>query len=790
MRSFSFKHKVLLLALALVLVIQVVTFMPVLGAIKRDTDEQARRSVRLAGIVFEEFIRNRQAQLQTTGDVLVSDYGFKQAVASGDRATIQSALANHAARVGADVALLIDLDGKVLASSVDTGPVAGDADPSQQTLSSDIGRKIHAITYVDDIPFETVTVSLRAPLTIARVMLGFRVDHRLAVEVRRLTGLQASFVRFDAGAMEQVASTLPADQQSTALAGLKDTTSEPIAAGDYLSLLTPFLDESSGLRVALQLPMREATRSYRKIRGILLTIMGGSLVLAVVGAVWVGGMVTRPVRVLARAARRMREGIYTEPVAVSSSDELGELAASFNAMQVAIADREKHISYIAHHDSLSGLPNRELIVDRLRAAIASGEEFAVVNLALSRLNRIVSSFGHKAADDVIKLVAGLLRSRIDQGQFLGHANRQEFVLVLPGCDAEKAAACVLQLMDALRSGVKLGGANISLQATAGIACCPLHAQTARELLQCASTARNDAQLRYEPVVTYHAGRQDHAMRQIKIVGDYLDALKNDQFEVHWQPKIECGSKRIYGAEALVRWRHPELGLLMPDAFVDVIEQVGGIGHLTRWVLKSAAAQSAQWREQQWPLSIAVNISVDDLVDQYLPYYLLELVSQHGLQPGDITLEVTESAIMHHVQMSLSVVSCLRELGFRVAIDDFGTGQSALAQLKRLPLDELKIDKSFVLNMQSRQDEAIVRAVIELGHQLGLRVVSEGVEEQSILERLHALGCEYAQGFFIGRPMPAAQFLQAAQEWTSRHVAGVASPEEVEAQLSAGAYAGG
>jgi diguanylate cyclase (GGDEF)-like protein len=775
MRPFSFRHKVLLLALALVLAIQIVTFVPVLDAIKRDTDAQAYRSVRLAGVVFDEFIHNRQVQLQTTADVLVSDYGFKKAAAGGDRATIQSALANHAARVNADVALLIDLDGRVISSSFETSADSDGGRSPASRVPMNFGSKSHAVTYIGDIPFETVTVGLRAPVTIARVVLGFRIDESLAAEVQRLTGLQASFVRFGAGRAEPIVSTLPADAEREAIVGLNPAAAGPASDGTYLSLLRPFLDDSAGLDVALQLPLAQAMQSYVKIRSILLAIMGGSLLLAVAGAIWLGGMVTRPVGILARAARRMREGIYTEPVSVPSSDELGELAAGFNAMQQAIADREKHIYQIAHHDSLSGLPNRELILEQLREATDSHASLAVVNLALNRFNRIISSLGHRAADEVIKLVATLLRRRIGPEQSLGHLNRHDFVLILPDCDAERAAEHVKQLTDALRSGVRLGGANVSLQATAGIACYPEHASTPTDLLQCAATARNDAQLKYEPIVAYHAGRQDHAMRQIKIVGDYIAGLKSGEFEVHWQPKIECNNRRIYGAEGLVRWRHPELGLLMPDDFIDAIEQVGGIGRLTRWVLKCAAAQCAAWRDAGWPLSVAVNISVDDLVDQYLPYYLLELVDRHRLQPANITLEVTETAIMRNVQMSLSVVSCIRELGFRVAIDDFGTGQSALAQLKRLPLDELKIDKSFVMNMQSKRDEAIVRAVIELGHQLGLCVVSEGVEERSVLERLRALGCERAQGFYIGRPLPQPDFLVAAKQWALRHTA-AAAPE--------------
>jgi EAL domain-containing protein (putative c-di-GMP-specific phosphodiesterase class I) len=254
------------------------------------------------------------------------------------------------------------------------------------------------------------------------------------------------------------------------------------------------------------------------------------------------------------------------------------------------------------------------------------------------------------------------------------------------------------------------------------------------------------------------GQDDRSLQQIRIVGDFPRALRDNELRLYFQPKLDLATGEIYGAEALVRWQHPELGLLFPDSFISAVEQAGSIAHLTRWVLKEAVARCAQWRNQGVMLSIAVNISVDDLTDEYLPYFLLEIVQKHQLAPHSLTLEVTESAIMHNVQKSLAVVNCIHELGFRLAIDDFGTGHSALSQLKRLPVDELKIDKSFVTRNDDAKDDAILRATIDLAHQLELTVVAEGVEDDEAIARLAALGCEHAQGYGIGKPIPHEQFL--------------------------------
>jgi diguanylate cyclase (GGDEF)-like protein len=773
MKHFSFRHKVLMLAVAIVLASQILTLFPVLDAIKRDVDERAQQTVGLAGVLFDEWVRNRDDQLFTTVNVLVQDYGFKQAVAGGDHATIRSALVNHAGRVRATVAVLLDLDGRVEVSSTDAVP---DFVFTPLPQGVPLETVSHRVQFLGGVPYQTVTVPLRAPDTRGWVMLGFPIDDALAAHLQGLMRLEVSFVRFDRAVPQMLASTLPRKDHGDALAGLDAGRYEAQRAGSaqtgFLSLLRPFLNEAGNVHVALQLSMQKATQSYRSIRNILLVITSLSLVLAIAGSFWLAKTVTRPVHTLVAAARRMREGVYNEPIDVRSSDELGELAGSFNAMQQAIADRERHIFHQAHHDSLSGLPNRELFVGRLRDALETATTMSVVSIALDRFDGIVASLGHRAGDEAVRHAAGVLRERVSEGQILGHVGGQEFVIGLPGFDAQQATQWIDYQAALLRAGVRVDGANISLQTAAGIACFPEHSRDAAELCRRASSARADALARHETSAVYRLGQEDKALRLIRIVGDFPLALERDELRLAFQPKVDCRTRELYGAEALVRWQHPELGLLMPDSFVPAIEQAGGIAHLTRWVLRESVKRAAAWRDQGVHVSIAVNISVDDLVDEYLPYYLLDLVKQQNLMPAQLTLEVTESAMMHNVHKSLAVVRCIHELGFRISIDDFGTGQSALGQLKRLPVDELKIDKQFVFGMQDRKDEAIVRATIDLAHQLGLTVVAEGVENADALERLATFGCEYAQGYHIGKPLAPQDFLAWLAQWRAGKASGV------------------
>ncbi len=778
MKQFGFRHRILLLAVALVVATQLIVLFPVLDVIKRDSATQADRTVGLAGVLFDEYMHNRAEQLGKNANVLVADYGIKQAVASGDDATIRSALHNHASRVDATVAALLDPDGKVVVSSTaDERQVPGL--PSVPFATLEEGTRYRVIS-IGGVPYQTVTVPLRAPVTIAWVMLGFPIDDALATHLQSLTELDISFVSVAGAAKRVLSSTLPDALRSKAIAGLDPARSgaQRTGAGEEarVSLLRPFAENSDDVYVAMQLSESMATASYRRVRNFLFAITGISLLIAITGSFWLAKTVTRPVHDLAEAARRMREGVYNEPIDIRTADEFGELAGSFNAMQEAIADRERRIVHQAHHDSLSGLPNRELVVSMLRDAIQRYETLAVVSLGLDRFNGIVSSLGHRAGDEIIKLAAAALRTRVGDTGVLGHLSGHEFLIALPGRDARDAVEWIEFQADALRAGVRASNANISLQVTGGVACYPEHSEDAAELCRRASSARSEALARHETAAVYRLGQEDRALQQMRIVGDFPHALRDNELRLYFQPKLDLASGEIYGAEALVRWQHPELGLLFPDSFIEAVEQAGSIAHLTRWVLREAVARCAAWRNQGVTLGVAVNISVDDLTDEYLPYYLLELTQKNQLAPHMLTLEVTESAIMHNVQKSLAVVNCIHELGFRLAIDDFGTGHSALSQLRRLPVDELKIDKSFVMRGGDAKDDAILRATIDLGHQLGLRVVAEGVEDDAAMARLAALGCRHLQGYGIGKPIPHEQFLPwLSQRRSAGHSGVVALP---------------
>lgn len=735
----SFRTKLMLLTVVPLAVAQIVTLIAVMRTVESDVDARARESLIVGSTVVSEFLASRGEQLRTSVEVLAADFGLKEATATGDQATIVSVLENHSRRVYADMAMLVDLEGNTVASTLHTA--ANQSNGSLGIVDDATHQKVETTAVFGDAAYHVFVVPLRAPVTIGWVVLGFRIDHLLENRLSSLTGMQVSIVPVD----DAPAAGLTNDEQT-------------------LSYSLPFVEGGSAFSVVLQRSLKEAMLPYVEARSGLLIFAGTLLLFVALAGVMFSTTIARPLRTLASAAQKMISGNYEGGLRSVSDDEFGELASSFDAMRLAISEREQRISHQALHDALTDLPNRYKVLQILTAAIESarsdGRSVAVLSIHLSRMDEISSTLGHKATDELIIQAARHLRVNLNDDDLLGRTGTNEFVLVLPGQDAQSAMARVERIEQILSSGVTLDTVDVSLQTVVGIAEFPAHGDAAAELLRFASIARTEAVTGKNKVQVYQLGHEEQFVRRLRIASDLRSALRQDAIEVWYQPKINLNDGRICGAEALVRWNHPELGFLFPDEFIPAAEQAGSIVHLTRHVLAKAIRQCRQWADQGFDLHMSVNLSVRDLLDEYLPYHVLQLLKENGVRPEHLTLEVTESSIMEDVARAVLVLECLRDIGVRISIDDFGTGHSSLAQLRNIPLHELKIDKSFVMTIiDDAQNEAIVRTTIDLAHSLNLEVVAEGVENEATLRRIASLGCEQAQGYFLSKPIPAGEFLQ-------------------------------
>lgn len=732
----SFRSKLMLLTVVPLAVAQIVTLFAVMRTVEADVDTRARESLIVGSTVVSEFLASRGEQLKTSVAVLASDFGLKEATATGDAATIQSVLQNHSKRIHADMAMLVDLDGNTVASTIDG------AHRSDEILSfpgNDDGRNLETTAVFGDSAFHVFVVPLRAPVTIGWVVLGFGIDQQLESRLSSLTGLDVSIV----ASGNTPPTGLVTDEQT-------------------LSFSLPFVANSSKFSVVLQRSLSEAMLPYVEARRGLLIFAGTLLLFVALAGVMFSTTIAKPLRTLASAAQKIISGNYEGELKVSSDDEFGELASSFDSMRHAISEREQRISHQASHDALTDLPNRYKVLQILTTAIESARDdqrgVAVLSIRLSRMGEISSTLGHKATDELIIQAARHLRVNLDKDDFLGHTGTNEFVLVLPGQDATSAMSRVERIEQILASGVTLENIEVSLQTEIGIAEFPKHSEVAAELLRYASIARTEAQTGKERVRIYEAGREDEFLRRLQVVSDLRSAIRNEHIEVWYQPKACLKEGAICGAEALVRWQHPELGLLFPDEFIPAAEQAGSIVHLTRYVLTKAVEQCREWANEGIILHMSVNLSVRDLLDEHLPYHVLQILKENAIKPEQLTLEVTESSIMEDVARAVLVLECLRDIGVQISMDDFGTGHSSLAQLRNIPLHELKIDKSFVMTiLDDPQNEAIVRTTIDLAHSLQLEVVAEGVEDEATMRRVASLGCEQAQGYFLSKPLAPSEF---------------------------------
>jgi diguanylate cyclase (GGDEF)-like protein len=415
------------------------------------------------------------------------------------------------------------------------------------------------------------------------------------------------------------------------------------------------------------------------------------------------------------------------------------------------------------HDTLTGLPNRTLLADRfgqaLRANARAGTTSALLLIDLDRFKEINDTFGHHYGDELLTQVgprlAGVLRA-VDTVARLGG---DEFAVLLPEVGSvDDATAVAAKLRAALEAPFRVEGVDLDVEASVGVVLSGEHGQDPTTLLQRADIAMYIAKAQNRGIFAYDPGVDGHSPAKLALLGDLRRALTGDELVMYYQPKVSISTGDVVSAEALVRWQHPERGLLFPDTFIPLAEHTGLIGPLTHRVLDLALAQVRTWADAGRPLTVSVNLSARNLLDERLPTMVAELLAAHGVPAALLELEVTESALMTEPARAQRLLEELSALGVRISIDDFGAGYTSLGQLKNLPVSELKVDRSFVMAMiEDNSDALIVHSVVDLGHNLGLTIVAEGVETEQALVALKEFGCDVAQGYHLCRPIPAEAF---------------------------------
>jgi diguanylate cyclase (GGDEF)-like protein len=444
------------------------------------------------------------------------------------------------------------------------------------------------------------------------------------------------------------------------------------------------------------------------------------------------------------------------------------LAPILRRVTLRLRRQMEEIERRAYYDELTGLPNRALYRDRIEQAILAaerdGDQATLMLLDVDRFKEVNDALGHDTGDLLLQELARRLRETLRAKDTLARLGGDEFGILLPGASVEEAAFSASRIHAAFEAPFTLRGLALAVRTSVGIAAYPEHGEDLDVLLQHADVAMYVAKDARAGTAIYDAAEDENDAARLALAGQLRSAIENDELVLHFQPMAELESGRIVGAEALVRWEHPERGFIQPADFIPLAERMGLLNPLSRHVVESSLQQCAAWNESGLALRVSVNLTIPDLLDLQAPEWIAELLSEWGVRPEQLELEITESTILADPFRVRQVLNRLNELGVRLAIDDFGTGYSSLAYLKRLPVQRIKIDRSFVKDMcEDASDATIVRSTIELGRNLGLDVVGEGVESKEAWDALRALGCTLAQGYFIGKPMPADEFVVLLQQ---------------------------
>ena len=443
----------------------------------------------------------------------------------------------------------------------------------------------------------------------------------------------------------------------------------------------------------------------------------------------------------------------------------------------------RQLRHLATHDALTGLPNRVLLDDRLAQAMAhanrDGQPFALLAVDLDRFKLINDSLGHRAGDVVLDEVSRRLSSVVRDIDTVARTGGDEFIVVIsPSPVREDAVAVAQRVKDALRATMQVSGVELHVTCSVGVAHFPTDANSADSLIARADVAMYCAKQRgRNNVQCFAEGMEAVTVGRVSLESDLHAALDAGQFELYYQPKPDTQSGDVYSAEALIRWRHPQRGLIPPDQFIPLAEECGLINEIGSWVLREACRQCAEWQRTGLPqLRVAVNVAAT----QFRRGDLLEVVrgalQSAGLEARYLEIELTESAVMTNPEESAAILEQLSRMGVLVSVDDFGTGYSSINYLRRFPIDKLKIDRSFVRDLDCEVDASIVQAIISLAHSLKLKVVAEGVETPDQLKFLRSLGCDQYQGFHFSPPLPASQFTELLRSWQR--------PEDAESRAEA------
>ena len=810
--------RIVFTSLGMLLLLQATGFGVIRASIERNARVTLSEELAVGERVWRRLLDQRAQKLAQGASMLAADDAFRAAVVGHDTARIGHALHKHSQRVGATTMALLD---PALALRASGSNADAEMRGTLRQLSQAMGSHNDTVAVVGQQAYQFAMAPIKTQAgqgttVVGWVVMGQAMDQSLVDDMHSLSGLQAALTVTPGGGAATLAITsLPVQAQPELVAranaeadGARRGPSGPIVfnqmkgavngqvdlAGQPYIAMSQRIDGDIGgaVHVMVLRALADAVAPFSELQLLLALITAGGLLLFGLGSAWTARRVARPLQSLVDASERLASGDYEQPLDhLGRADEIGELARALDHMRLNIGQQRAEIHRLAYWDRLTGLPNRLQFRDAVERAIARAEmsspralrqgtcadspaglapappALAVLMLDLDRFKHVNDVLGHAFGDRLLRAVTERLHSVAREGDTVARLGGDEFALLLPQSDADQALGVARRIAASFEQALRLDDHMVDLSAGIGIASWPAQASDVDTLLSHAEAAMYAAKQHTAGAQVYDPGRVKNTDQTVSLLSELRHALEHNELRLYLQPKIDLRGASTLGAEALVRWQHPTRGLLPPAQFVPFAEQTGFIRQVTLWMFAEVARQQSVLQSIGIQ-KVSVNLSTRDLHDQDLPDKLDALLSQYGAQAKGLCLEITESAMMDDPKRAEATLNRLSERGYTLSIDDFGTGYSSLAYLKRLPMRELKIDRSFVMGMAKDTDDAkIVRSTIDLAHNLGLRVVAEGVENAAVLAQLELLDCDEAQGYHIARPMPAADIRGWVVIWNAK-----------------------
>lgn len=765
----SFQARLIMFVLVLLALVQLGTALAVLSSLKEDNYRQGVHSIDVSRNVFDLFLEARAEQLTKGVEILTSDFGFKQAVATRETGTIRSVLLNHGGRINADISLLVSPQGELITATQKLNISNTIAELVFAARRSG-GSSISTMIAFDNRAYQLVLVPIKAPNVVAWVGMAFLLDQALAEQIKNVTGLDISFVyEVDDAHTLSGGSTLPLDEKERLLKDIGNVESilkSPVFSNDekYLSLGVDLgMPNQWGI---IHLPYGPWLESYRDTRNQLILIFTGALALALLFGIALARNMTKPIGRLVDYAQQIGLGGTKDKVSAPTvGGEFGVLSHTMKTMQDSIISREQELTYRASHDQLTGLFNQSAVEQYLSDTLPK-EQGGLVLVNIRHFKDINNMLGFDVGNLLLSKVAERLQAWGHDAKKLARLNADKFLLIFDRSITQQDCNDLKGFFNSEFEVEKGSGIRLDIS----IAVLPFEHATAtvnsamRRLDIVADEARESSDL----CVFYEVGQDENHRRQLTIIRDLPTALEGGQLFVVYQPKVGLAGDDCHEAEALIRWIHPELGFLPPDEFISLLEHAGSIQQLTKWVLNTVLSQLSKWWAQGHEIRVAVNLSAHDLLDEQLPFIVSEALQANRLPTRALALEVTESAVMKDRTKVINVLKAFQKMGIHLAIDDFGTGQSSLSYLRELPVNEVKIDRAFIQYIDTNKgDEFITKATIELSQSLGFKVTAEGAENAAGVALLRQYHCDKIQGYFFSKPLVAEEFFKWRETFHSR-----------------------